>query len=646
MSKDEAIEMKPGFLGSSVYTNGSQTLSDGTSRPNVNKKSEKKNLVYIRDQWDGKINFVLSCVGYCIGLGNVWRFPYLCYKNGGGAFLIPYFMTVLVAGIPMYLLELSLGQMCSSGGVTVWKITPIFKGVGYASMVIAFWLNTWYIMPLSWALFYLFNSFKSVLPWSNCNNAWNTNHCQSEYERLSLPFNCSNTTHWKEVVPIENISISNLLSNYSNMNCTREYDWSSFSSPVREYWEHRVLQITGGITEIGGLRWELAGTLLLTWILCYFCIWRGVKWTGKVVYFTALFPYFLLFILLIRGLTLPGAIDGIKYYIYPDISRLQDSQVWVDAVTQIFFSYGLGVGSLIALGSYNNYHNNVYKDAILISFLNSATSLFSGFVIFSVIGFMAYEQNKPVSNVAQSGPGLAFLAYPSAVVQLPVSPLWAVLFFLMILFLGMDSQFCTMEGFFTALIDEFPDKLRPIREKFIAGVCFISFLIGLSMVTHGGIYVFQIFEHYSASGICLLIFIFFECIAISWSYGINRFYDNMQDMIGYRPHYIWKITWVVTVPVICFGVLVFTLLKHVPVKYMNYEFPMWAHMIGVLMILSSIAVIPGYAIYIFIVTPGTFRTRVKLLFRPEINVRAGFNDNPPPYSSVTNPNVDTLPTLL
>ncbi|GAB1602649.1 hypothetical protein Ahia01_000544500, partial [Argonauta hians] len=135
-------------------------------------------------------------------------------------------------------------------------------------------------MPLSWALFYLFNSFKSVLPWSNCNNAWNTNHCQSEYERLSLPFNCSNTTHWKEVVPIENISISNLLSNYSNMNCTREYDWSSFSSPVREYWEHRVLQITGGITEIGGLRWELAGTLLLTWILCYFCIWRGVKWTG------------------------------------------------------------------------------------------------------------------------------------------------------------------------------------------------------------------------------------------------------------------------------------------------------------------------------------------------------------------------------
>ncbi|XP_052823575.1 sodium- and chloride-dependent GABA transporter 1 [Octopus bimaculoides] len=498
--------------------------------------------------------------------------------------------------------------------------------VGYASVVIAFWLNIWYIVPLAWALFYLFNSFKSVLPWSNCRNSWNTLHCQSEYERQFLPYNCSNSSHWREVVPIKTFNVTYLLSNYSHMNCSREYDWSSFTSPVREYWEHRALQITGGITEVGGMRWELAATLLLTWILCYFCIWRGVKWTGKVVYFTALFPYFLLFILLIRGLTLPGAIDGIKYYIYPDISRLQDSQSTIVFHTNCFlFSF---------------------RDAIIISFLNSATSLFSGFVIFSVIGFMAYEQKQPVSKVAESGPGLAFLAYPSAVVQLPVSPLWAVLFFLMILFLGMDSQFCTMEGFFTALIDEFPEHLRPKREKFIAAVCFVSFLIGLTMVTQGGIYVFQIFEHYSASGICLLLFIFFECIAISWSYGINRFYDNMRDMIGYHPHFIWKITWVVTVPVICIGVFIFTLFKHVPVKYMTYEFPMWAHMIGVLMILSSILVIPGYAVYIFLVTPGNIRTRIKLLFRPDINIREGFNDNPPPYSSVSNANVNPEPTPL
>lgn len=120
---------------------------------------------------------------------------------------------------------------------TLNKIVLYLAGVGYASVVIAFWLNIWYIVPLAWALFYLFNSFKSVLPWSNCRNSWNTFHCQSEYERQFLPYNCSNSTHWKEVVPIKSINVTYLLSNYSHMNCSREYDWSSFTSPVREYWE-------------------------------------------------------------------------------------------------------------------------------------------------------------------------------------------------------------------------------------------------------------------------------------------------------------------------------------------------------------------------------------------------------------------------
>ncbi|CAG2229041.1 GAT1 [Mytilus edulis] len=573
----------------------------------------------VRVQWANKAEFALSCIGFCIGLGNVWRFPYLCYKNGGGAFLIPYLLTALFAGLPMYFMELALGQWLSIGGLSVWKITPIFKGVGYASAVMAAWLNCYYIVILAWAVYYLFRSFTSILPWSTCDNEWNTASCIAKYQKLA---NCTNGTTWTVGM--------NMSSNMSE--CST--NGLNSTSPVREFWERHVLQISSGVDEPGDIRWQLALCLLLIWVLCYFCIWKGVKWTGKVVYFTATFPYILLIVLLIRGVTLPGASEGIKFYLLPDINKLRDSKVWIDAATQIFFSYGLGLGSLIALGSYNKYNNNVYRDACMISVLNSFTSMFSGFVIFSVVGFMAHEQNKPVSEVAASGPGLAFLAYPSAVIQLPLSPLWAFLFFLMIIMLGMDSQFCTMEGFFTAIIDEFPHHFRKRRELFIGFVCLISYLIGLSMISEGGMYVFQLFDYYSASGLCLLTLIFFECIAVGWGYGVNRFFENLKSMFGYYPSVFFKFSWVVSTPALSLGILIFSLVKFEPVKYLEYSYPSWAHVIGAFMALSSVSLIPIYMVYKFATTPGTFKQRTKLLFRPDIEL-PGELGPPPSYTAVT-----------
>uniref|UniRef100_A0A3B5MJ75 Transporter n=1 Tax=Xiphophorus couchianus TaxID=32473 RepID=A0A3B5MJ75_9TELE len=131
--------------------------------------------IHCRGQWGNKLEFVLSVAGSIIGLGNMWRFPYLCYKNGGGAFLIPYLIFLFTCGVPVFFLEVALGQYTSQGGITCWrKISPLFEGLGYGTQVIVTLLNFYYIIVLAWGIFYLYYSFSWDLPWSSCNNTWNT----------------------------------------------------------------------------------------------------------------------------------------------------------------------------------------------------------------------------------------------------------------------------------------------------------------------------------------------------------------------------------------------------------------------------------------------------------------------------------------
>jgi len=512
----------------------------------------------------------------------------------------------------------------------MFKICPIFKGVGIAAAVMAFWLNIYYIVVLSWAMAYLWNSLRldDNVPWRTCNNTWNTNFCRSEYD----PIQCESNRTIAEYFNVKILTEDHLteykkqffIGPKANFTFCTSADLA-VRSPVKEFWDFRILGISGGVEQLGGLRYDLAIFLLICWIICYLCIFKGVKWTGKVVYLTASFPYIMLFCLLVRGLTLPGASLGLEFYLKPDFSKLFSSKVWVDAVTQVFFSYGLGLGALVALGSYNKYHNNVYKQAMTVCCVNSGTSVFAGFVIFSFIGYMAVEQGKTVAEVAQSGPGLLFLAYPSGILKLPYTNVWSVLFFSMVLFLGIDSQFCTMEGFFTAIIDEFPQLLRGRkygRELFVLVICIISYICGLSTVTNGGFYVFQLFDYYAASGWALLWLLFFECIAISWSVGIDRWYEHMKSMIGYYPSAWWKFCWVFATPVVCMGVLIFGLVKYQPLRIdaYNYDYPVWGHIFGWFLSLSSMLCIPGYAIYLWIVTDGTTSEKFKKLFRPDIDL--------------------------
>ncbi|XP_029687049.1 sodium- and chloride-dependent betaine transporter-like isoform X1 [Takifugu rubripes] len=539
-----------------------------------------------RGQWASKTEYVLVVAGYVVGLGNVWRFPYLCYKNGGGAFLIPYGLIAMLYGIPMFLLETSVGQFTQEGFVTCWrKLCPLAQGIGYGHLVMKFY-DFSYILIEVWAVFYLMFSFRWPLPWATCENTWNTGNCVG-------------------------LQILNASTNVTSP--------QNFTPAAVEFWERRMLGMSGGIEELGSVRWELALSLLACWIFCYFSIWKGVKSSGKVAYFTATFPYAMLLILFIRGVTLPGAMDGIYYYLSPDLNRLASIEVWIDAGSQICFSYSLNAGALTVMGSYNKYNNNCYKDCFWLCLLNSGTSFVAGFVVFSILGFMAKEQGVSVDNVVESGPGLAFIAYPQATAMMPLPQFWSVCFFLMLILLTVDTHFVIVESFITALTDLFPRVLRvPGKHQiFVLIICASSFLVHLTLVTRAGLYIFLLVDFYGATRVCQNFMAICECVAMGWIFGADNVIIFIEDMTGQVPSTFFKQCWKFISPLLSLSSLILYMVYYKPLLVNNsYVYPDWAYTLGWAMTLSSVTMVPIKAAGQMCTTAGTFRKRLTVLCRP------------------------------
>lgn len=292
---------------------------------------------------------------------------------------------------------------------------------------------------------------------------------------------------------------------------------------------------------------------------------------------------------------------GIEFYIMrPDLSKLGELDVWSDAATQIFYSLGSSFGGLITLASYNKFKNNCMRDAIIIAFANCTTSVFAGFVIFSILGFLATELGVPVSEVVSSGSGLAFIVYPAAVARMPYPPVWALLFFFMLITLGLDSQFTMVETLTTAVLDQWVD-LRKHKMKIVFGICFILFLLGLTMCLQGGILMFELFNGWSA-GISVIICAILEVIVIQYIYGIKKFISHITNDMGiHMPlplKVYWYSTWSFITPGLLFVILILSFVNVSPAAWNDYIYPANIQVLAWFVCISSIIIIPLAAAYV------------------------------------------------
>uniref|UniRef100_A0A1I8NA66 Transporter n=1 Tax=Musca domestica TaxID=7370 RepID=A0A1I8NA66_MUSDO len=524
-----------------------------------------------RGRWASKTEFILSCLGYAVGLGNVWRFPYLCYRSGGGAFLIPYLLMLFLCGIPLFFMEIIMGQFSSLGCIGIFRLAPLFKGAGFAIVIVNIICTTYYSVIISYPLMFLKHIFSSKLPWESCENPWNTNHCVEVTDMAKYNF----TTR------------------------------GEFKTPADEFFHLEILKISNGIYEIGSIQWSLFAALVLSWIMVYVCIIKGIETVGKVVYFTATFPFIILFILFVRGVTLPGAMKGILFYIKPEWSRLMDLKVWADAAIQIFFSLGPGWGGIVNMASFNHFRNNAKGDAIFIPIINCSTSIFAGFVVFSVLGFLSHQTGIPVADVATSGPGLAFITYPQAIAMLPFSQVWAGLFFCMLFLLGLDSVFVQIEAIISSVLDEIP-KVRPYKYAVTFVSCLLMFSMAILFVTNGGMYILQLLDWYSAS-ISVILICILEVVMASWIYGIDNFLDDIYFMIGKKPEKIWRYCWKYVTPAILVFIFFTSIIFNRPVRYNDKLYPEWAVALGWCSCAISIVCIPLYMLWTVCHRRGSLR---------------------------------------
>ncbi|KAK3757209.1 hypothetical protein RRG08_047400 [Elysia crispata] len=572
-----------------------------------------------RGQWENKAEFILSCMGMSVGLGNVWRFPYLAYKNGGAAFLLAYIILQLLVGEAMYLMELTMSQFSGKGPTKMWDMNPAAKGVGIAMCIISANISIYYNVIMGYTLYYFFATMQETLPWTVCQEKW-----KKEDNCVAKRFpKC--TANWGAGRGTCTCTGDRQIDDHLPIICVENKE--NATSAAELYFYKSVIQRSPGLEpeNIGTPLPMLALCLLLSSSIVVFCLIKGIKSSGKVVYFTVTFPYVVIMSLLIRAAFLDGSWKGVKYFLIPVWSKLKDINVWASAAGQMFFSLSVTLGGIIMFGSYNRFNYPLYVDALSIAFMDLATSVIGGLVVFTTFGVMATNIGTTIDKVARGGYGLAFVAYPEALSTMPLTHIWSLLFFFMLFTLGVDSEFGLIETYMTCLQDEFT-KLRQYKGVIcvVAGV--VSYLLALPSICPGGDYVVTLMDHYGAD-FTLLLVAFWEVVAIMWGYGVTNVLNDLEYMLGARPCFwcYWVFCWTVACPSILASLFLYRIFKYKPPMYQEGEpFPQFAQNIGWMICTGTFSPIPLWFFYLVIKSfrnPNivTWEQRKRFLFYPNRN---------------------------
>ncbi|MGR9048952.1 sodium-dependent transporter [Halobacillus faecis] len=346
-----------------------------------------------RAQWGTRAGFILAAVGSAIGLGNIWRFPAVAYENGGGAFFIPYLFALLTAGIPLLVMEFTIGhKFRGSAPLSFFRMNRKTEWLGWWAVLVSFVISTYYAVIIAWAISYSIFAFN--LSWGDDTEGF-------------------------------------LFSDY--------------------------LQLSVDPGQTGSLVPGVLIPLLIVWLITLGVLFKGVKKgieAANKIFIPTLIVLFM--IIVIRAITLPGAAEGLQTFFAPDFSAITDSSVWVAAYGQIFFSLSIAFAIMITYSSYLPKKSDLTNNAFIAGFGNSSFELLAGIGVFGALGFMASQSGVPVNEVVSGGVGLAFVVFPQIINEFPaLNGLFGFLFFASLVLAGLSSLISISETYVAALSEKF-----------------------------------------------------------------------------------------------------------------------------------------------------------------------------------------------